>query len=115
MINSIEVMFLVFFVIGKLSQVPLTIMQITVGSINKCSLNLRRSMKYIYVVIILLLSGCSSQSSTGRFHDDILKSVSGNEVSRNPSKCPNIKSQCLGGNYEEWLQQNGQKACACNK
>ena len=71
-------------------------------------------MKYLSILFILLLSGCSSQSFNDKVTDQILEQVTGKEYSRNGAQCPSIKRQCTGGKYEEWTQENGQIACACN-
>jgi len=71
-------------------------------------------MKYLSILFILLLSGCSSQSFKEQVTDQIFEQATGNEYSRNAAQCPSIKRQCSGGKYEEWTKENGQKACACN-
>ncbi|WP_334061987.1 hypothetical protein [Alteromonas genovensis] len=71
-------------------------------------------MKYLSILSMLLLSGCSSQSFKDKATDQIFEQVTGKEYSRNAAQCSSVKRQCTDGQYEEWTQENGQKACACN-
>jgi len=71
-------------------------------------------MKYIFLIAILLLSGCSSQSSKDQLADIVFEAVTGKDISRNSASCSELKRRCTGGNYEEWPQQNGQIGCVCN-
>ncbi len=76
-------------------------------------------MKYLSLLTIILISGCSSQPISHQIANAILSSVfegaTNTDISHNAASCPNIKRSCSDGNYQEWLQKNGQKACACNK
>ncbi|MEQ3697156.1 MAG: hypothetical protein ABNH02_09375 [Pseudomonadales bacterium] len=77
-------------------------------------------MKYFYLSIFILLSGCTSQSLKDEFADAAIEALTGNDYSRNPSSCLAIKQRCgSNGNhqewYQEWYQENGMLACACNK
>jgi len=71
-------------------------------------------MKYISFLIICCLFGCTSQTSKEYWTDRVFEEVRGKGYSNNSARCPHIKSKCVGGNYEEWPQKNGQTACACN-
>lgn len=72
-------------------------------------------MKYLYLLlIILLLSSCSSRALTEQIAEQALEHVTGSDISYNGASCPNIKRSCSHGNYEEWYQENGKLACACN-
>jgi hypothetical protein len=71
-------------------------------------------MKYLSTLIIFLLSGCSSQSFNDKVTDQVFEQITGKEYTRNTTQCSSVKRQCTGGNYEEWTEENGQKACACN-
>ncbi|BDY04480.1 hypothetical protein [Ferrimonas sp. YFM] len=71
-------------------------------------------MKYLLVVSILLLGGCSSQPFEQQAQDRLLEKVTGKSYSRNAGSCQIIKQECGEGNYTEWVQDNGQLACACN-
>ncbi len=80
-------------------------------------------MKYVYLILIIisgcfaiLLPACSSQDIIEYSKDVALSEVSGNKMSRNPAACPSIKAKChkRKGEYVEWEQDNGKKACACN-
>lgn len=65
-------------------------------------------------LVLLVLCGCSSISIKKEIADGVFEKVTGKEMSRNTSQCPEIKRQCTGGNYEEWIQNDGRKGCACN-
>ncbi|OBT03958.1 hypothetical protein A9267_18665 [Shewanella sp. UCD-FRSSP16_17] len=71
-------------------------------------------MKYLLITIMIFLTACSSQSTTNKLTDQVFTQVTGKEYSRNSSQCPTIKKQCSAGQYEEWVEESGQKACACN-
>ncbi len=71
-------------------------------------------MKYFSILAIVIISGCSSQSFSDGVTDQILERVTGKDFSRNEAQCPRIKSNCSGGNYEEWILENGETGCACN-
>lgn len=71
-------------------------------------------MKYFSIILLVVISGCSSQSFSDGVADQVLESVTGKDFSRNAAQCPLIKSQCSDGNYEEWPLENGQTGCACN-
>lgn len=71
-------------------------------------------MKYISILVLILISGCTSQSFSERTADKVLRAITGQEYSRNSSECLRIKNSCQQGNYTEWLLENGKKACACN-
>jgi hypothetical protein len=72
-------------------------------------------LKYFYLSTILLLSACSTQSLKDQLTDTALEAITGKEYSRNSSSCPLIKKKCgTNGNYQEWYQDNGKLACACN-
>jgi hypothetical protein len=72
-------------------------------------------LKYIYLLVIFVLSGCSSQSLKDHLTDTAFEAVTGKEYSRNSSSCPLIKKKCgANGNYQEWYQDNGKLVCACN-
>ena len=64
-------------------------------------------------MFMLFLSGCSSQSFRDSVTDQVFEKVTGTEYSRNGAQCSSVQRQCAGI-YEEWEQENGQKACACN-
>lgn len=76
-------------------------------------------MKYLSLLIIILISGCSSQPVSHQIANvilgEIFEKVTKTDVSYNAASCPNVKRNCSNGNYQEWYQQNGKKACACNK
>ncbi|MGL1957848.1 MAG: hypothetical protein OCD00_11095 [Colwellia sp.] len=72
-------------------------------------------MKYIYLLVFLLVSGCSSQSLKDQLTDTAIEAITGKDYSRDYAHCPRIKKGCANGNYEEWPQENGKMACACNK
>ncbi|MGV2872871.1 hypothetical protein [Colwellia sp. E150_009] len=76
-------------------------------------------MKYLSLLIIILISGCSSQPVSHQVANVILGKVfektTSTKISHNASSCPNVKRTCSSGNYQEWYQKNGKKACACNK
>lgn len=72
-------------------------------------------MKYIYLSFILLLFGCSSQSLEEQLTDTGIEAITGKEYSRNPGSCASIARKCgTHGDYQEWYQENGKLACACN-
>lgn len=73
-------------------------------------------MKYFYLVCVLLISGCAYHSLEQELQDKTLESITGKNYSRNPASCPRIKQRCgTHGNYQEWYQENGKLACACNE
>lgn len=67
------------------------------------------------ILISIVLTGCSSHNAGQRLEDSLFESVTGKLYSRNASSCPNIRNSCRDGDYQEWIQDNGQKACACNR
>jgi hypothetical protein len=69
------------------------------------------NMKHVLIFVIVVSSGCSSQSYVERIQDRALERTTGKIFSRNEAKCPHIKNQCFDGNYEEWVLENGKKAC----
>ena len=72
-------------------------------------------MKYLtFILLLLLLSGCSSRPLHEEIAERVLENVTGTDISYNAASCSLIKSQCSEGNYEEWKQKNGKGACACN-
>jgi hypothetical protein len=72
-------------------------------------------LKYLYLSIVILVSGCSSQSLEEQLTDTALEAITGKEYSRNTASCARIEKRCgTHGNYQEWYQDNGKLACACN-
>lgn len=72
-------------------------------------------MKYLYFLILLLISSCSSRSLSEQVVENVFEKITNTDISYNGASCPNVKQACSGGNYEEWFQKNGKMACACNK
>jgi PBP1b-binding outer membrane lipoprotein LpoB len=76
-------------------------------------------MKYLSLLIIVLISGCSSQPISHQIADVIFEKTfekaTNTDISYSAASCPNVKRTCSSGNYQEWYQKNGKKACACNK
>lgn len=76
-------------------------------------------MKYLSLLTIILISGCSSQPVSHQIANVIFGTVfektTSTNISHNAASCPNVKRTCSSGNYHEWNQKNGKKACACNK
>jgi hypothetical protein len=72
-------------------------------------------MKYFPLIILLLITGCSSSSLSHKIAEDIIENMTNTDISYNGANCPNIKHSCSNGNYEEWYQKNGKLACACNR
>jgi hypothetical protein len=71
-------------------------------------------MKYLSLLLIILISGCSSQQVGNFILSGVFDKATKTEVSHNAASCVNIKRNCSNGNYEEWYQKNGNKSCACN-
>jgi len=72
-------------------------------------------LKYLYLSTVLLVSGCSSQSLEEQLTDTAFEAITGKEYSRDSSSCPRLKQRCgTHGDYQEWYQDNGKIACACN-
>lgn len=71
-------------------------------------------MKYLLFLTAVFLGGGSSQSFEEQTKDRLLEMVTGKSYSRNAGNCQIIKHECGEGNYTEWVQENGQLACACN-
>ncbi len=46
---------------------------------------------------------------------EVFEEVTNTEISYVGASCPEIRRKCQSGNYQEWYQSNGKKACACNK
>jgi hypothetical protein len=76
-------------------------------------------MKYLSLLLIILISGCSSQPFSHQVADAIFEQtfekVTNTDISYNASSCPSVKRNCSSGSYQEWYQKGGKKACACNK
>ena len=71
-------------------------------------------MKYLSATFILiLLSGCSSL--VGSIAEIAFEKATDTEISYVGASCPDIRRNCSSGNYQEWYQKDGKKACACNK
>lgn len=75
-------------------------------------------MKYLFLVIIILISGCSSQPVSHQIVNaifgEVFEKATKKDVSYIAAHCPDVKQNCSNGKYQEWYQQNGKKACACN-
>ncbi len=71
-------------------------------------------MKKLSLLILVLLSGCASQSIKEQVEDNLFEAATGKDYSRNPAHCENIKRQCAHQDYAQWIQKNGLIACACN-
>ena len=72
-------------------------------------------MKYLYsLLIILLLSSCSSRPLSEQIVGSVLERVTNTDISYNGANCPNIRRSCSASGYEEWYQKDGKLACACN-
>ena len=72
-------------------------------------------MKYLSLFIVLLVSGCSLRPLNEQVAERVFENITNTDISYNGSDCPNVKRSCSRGNYEEWRQENGKMACACNK
>ncbi len=72
-------------------------------------------MKYLPLLLIILISGCSSQQVGNFILGGVFDKATKTEVSHNAASCVNVKRNCSNGNYEEWYQKDGNKSCACNK
>jgi hypothetical protein len=71
-------------------------------------------LQYLLFIGLILLSGCTSSQFKHEVVDGVLKKATGKDFSRNSSQCIQVKRNCSTGNYEEWVQVNGKKGCACN-
>jgi hypothetical protein len=71
-------------------------------------------LKYFIALSLCFLTGCTSSQMKNEIADGVLKEITGKDVSRNSSQCVNVRRACSNGNYEEWIQANAQKGCACN-
>jgi len=74
----------------------------------------RTKKLYLSLVIVFILGGCSSQSFQSNVADKSVEVLTDKKYSRNSASCPQIKSACSTGKYEEWEQANGKKGCVCN-
>jgi hypothetical protein len=73
-------------------------------------------VKYLsFLILLLLVSGCSKRSFSEQAAERVLENVTNTDISYNGANCPNVRKSCSRGNYEEWRQKNGKMACACNK
>lgn len=71
-------------------------------------------MKYLTLLAVLLMTGCSSMNIKKEVADAVFENVTGKQMSQNSARCAEVQRTCGNGNYTEWRQENGQKACACN-
>jgi hypothetical protein len=60
-----------------------------------------------YLLLLMILSACSSINIKKEITDGIFEKVTGKEISRNVSQSPELKRQCVRGNYEKWIQRDG--------
>lgn len=73
-------------------------------------------MKIITIMLLLILSSCSHNNNRGnqQLVEEAFKVITGNEISYRADNCPRIEAKCADGEYQEWIQKNGEIACACN-
>lgn len=72
-------------------------------------------MKYLLVILAIFLSGCSSTDIKEAVVSNVFEHVAGVDVHYNGAGCFEMKNRCHEDKYEEWKQDNGKIACACNK
>ena len=77
-------------------------------------------MKFTPILLIVFLSSCSSSTFKEEFTEKtmgaVTSAVTGADVSYRENQCPRVKRNCgVNGDYQEWYQENGKLACACNK
>lgn len=67
------------------------------------------------MVLLLILMACSSTTVNETVAEIAIEALAYVDISYNELQCPSIKNNCgVNGYYEEWIQENGQVACACN-
>lgn len=72
-------------------------------------------MKYLPIIFMLLVASCSSTSLKEQVTATTIEAITGSKVTYNGAQCPSIKQRCgTEGTYNEWYQENGRLACACN-
>jgi hypothetical protein len=73
-------------------------------------------MKSILLLIIsLIVTGCSSNKVSETVAEIAIEALGNVDISYHAAQCPTVKNNCgLNGHYEEWTQENGKLACACN-
>jgi hypothetical protein len=73
-------------------------------------------MKIILTLaLLLLLTACSSREVSEAVAEIAIEAIADVDISHNALHCPTVKNNCgVNGNYQEWYQENGQLACACN-
>jgi hypothetical protein len=95
------------------------LIRITNTPLNEALYTNGERMKYLALLFIVLISGCSSQPLSQQLSEFVIEEAfekaTNTKVSYDGSTCPNVKRACSKGDYHEWYQANGQKACACNK
>lgn len=76
---------------------------------------MRKNSFVLFLSIILL--GCSNSATINKTVAEIaIEAIGDVDISYNEAQCPMIKNNCgLHGNYQEWIQENGKLACACNR
>lgn len=70
-------------------------------------------MKTMSILMLsLMLMACSSTEVA----EIAIEALGDVDISYNALQCPAVKNNCgVNGHYEEWIQENGKLACACNK
>jgi len=73
-------------------------------------------MKIMTMLILsLLLMACSSATVNETVAEIAIEALGNVDISYHAEQCPAVKNNCgVNGHYEEWIQENGKLACACN-
>jgi len=68
------------------------------------------------LLLSLKLTACSSATVNETVAEIAIEALADVDISYNAEQCPRVKNNCgVNGHYQEWLQENGKLACACNK
>jgi len=71
-------------------------------------------MKVITMIVLsLILAACSSTTMEEQLKASAVTAITGVPVGYSEDQCRQMHCD-VNQNYVEWLQENGQLACACN-
>jgi len=72
-------------------------------------------MKIIIIMLSLVLGSCAHNNrGEEQLVEEVFKIVTDSEISYSAEHCPRVEATCADGTYEQWIQKNGEIACACN-
>jgi hypothetical protein len=71
-------------------------------------------MKKAFFPLVLLISGCSSQSFSERTKSVVMSNLSKSEVYYSTTSCELLSNRCKSSEFSQWMQDNNEIACSCN-